>query len=397
MHITALIDQSIYRKSVIDHAAWVAATADATVELLHVVARNEYLVDRMPAHPTGAIIFSDSMTIDDEIAKLREHGEVLLAEGESALRSKGISKVRIRCEEGNVDDIALKASGASDLLVMGKRGEHADLARLPLGANVQTIVQKSDVPVLVVSRAFRPVHRALVAFDLDDACAAAIGILAESRMFPPIAVVLLHVGDETDEMRRALAQAANRLEQAGYDATVEIASGIAHRVIAERAVTDAADLVVMGTYGQSRLKSLLFGNLTNEVIRGTQTPVLLVNQDARGSVLDERSLATASIERVKDGRVSLALGGQWSRGCPWRVPALDAYQLGTGATAHSLCSTGWRRRRRYYPRGDDLHRGGDLSNERVVSAVLVIRFFNARAVISHLGRNTRVELATMIG
>lgn len=294
MRITALVDQSIYRKSVVDHAAWVAETANGTIELLFVVARNEHLANRMPVHPTGAIILSDGMTVDKELGRMREDGETLLAEAEGMLKSKQIGGVRTRIEEGNVDQVAVTAGAETDILVIGKRGEHADLARLPLGANVELIVRRSSVPVLVVSRAFRPVQRALVAFDIDDACAAAIDVLATSRIIPPIPVVLLHVGDETDEIRTALAQAASRLKQAGHGVTVEIVTGIAHRIIAERAVTDAADLVVMGTYGRSRLKSLIFGSLTNEVIRGTQTPVLLVNQRAQLVDNGEHRLSTAS-------------------------------------------------------------------------------------------------------
>jgi nucleotide-binding universal stress UspA family protein len=33
----------------------------------------------------------------------------------------------------------------------------------------------------------------------------------------------------------------------------------------------------MGAFGRSRLKSLIFGSLTSEVVRGTQTPVLLAS------------------------------------------------------------------------------------------------------------------------
>lgn len=279
MRIAAMIDRSIYRKSVIDHAAWLAsATSTATVELLFVVARNEHIANRMPAHPAGAVILSDGMTIDEELAKIRSIGEGLLEEGEAVLRSAGIADVRTRIEEGNVDQVAVKTSEDVELLVIGKRGEHADLAHLPLGANVEAIARKSKVPVLVVSRSFRPVHRGLLAFDEDEACSAAITSLAEASLMPPIPLVLLHVGEESGNMQAALAGTANKLEQAGFDVKVELVPGIANRVIPERVVTDATDLVIMGTSRGSLLKSLLFGSLASLVVRSTQTPVLLFNR-----------------------------------------------------------------------------------------------------------------------
>jgi nucleotide-binding universal stress UspA family protein len=160
---------------------------------------------------------------------------------------------------------------------MGKRGERADLARLPLGRNVESIARASNPPVLVVSRAFRPIHRALVAFDLDEGCTAAVDALANAKIVPPMPVLLLHVGQQGEDMRTGLAAAANRLEQAGFDASIELAPGEPQRVIPERAVTSATDLVIMGAFGRSRLKSLIFGSLTSEVVRGTQTPVLLAS------------------------------------------------------------------------------------------------------------------------
>ena len=276
MRILALVDTSLYGKSVIDYASWAAATANATLQVLHVISPNELLASRLPAHPGGAVILSGEMTYDEDLAQLRVKAGVLLAEARTTLMSRGLTDVYTRIEEGNVLELATAAAAGADLVIMGKRGEHADLARLPLGANVERIVRACSVPVLAVSRAFRPVRRGLLAFELDDASAAAVEALAGSNLLPPMPLLLLHVGKHDQRVYAALLDAAERLRQAGFDATTAIAEGDAERAIPERVVTDRSDIVIMGAFGGSQLKSLIFGSLTHEIMRACQIPVLLV-------------------------------------------------------------------------------------------------------------------------
>jgi nucleotide-binding universal stress UspA family protein len=275
MRILALVDSSLYGKSVIDHATWAAASRGATLELLHVISPNELLANRVPVHPGGAMIVAGELTQDRKLAALRLKGGVLLAAARTTLVSRGLTNVRTRIEEGGVLELAAQAAQEADLVIMGKRGEDADLARLHLGANVEPFVRACDVPVLVVSRAYRQVSRCLLAFDLDEASATAVRALAVSKLVPPLPILVLHVGRDDDDLRSHLAAFAGSLQAAGFEVTTEVIDGDPRQVIAERAVADGTDLVIMGAFGRSRLKSLIFGSLTSEILRACQTPVLL--------------------------------------------------------------------------------------------------------------------------
>ena len=70
---------------------------------------------------------------------------------------------------GEVDDQAAQRRSRSRpwpscetdaaLIVIGKRGEGADFAKLHLGSNLERVVRAMHKPVLVASRAFKPVER----------------------------------------------------------------------------------------------------------------------------------------------------------------------------------------------------------------------------------------------
>lgn len=53
----------------------------------------------------------------------------------------------------------------ADLIVIGKRGEAANVVTLHLGANVERVIRASRRRVLVVARAFQPVERVLIDVD----------------------------------------------------------------------------------------------------------------------------------------------------------------------------------------------------------------------------------------
>ena len=82
--LIALIDGSIYSRSVCDHAAWAAARIGASVEVLHVLGRRD--VSSAPADLSGnlAVDARDSLLaelagLDEQRAKLaHKRGRVLL-------------------------------------------------------------------------------------------------------------------------------------------------------------------------------------------------------------------------------------------------------------------------------------------------------------------------------
>ena len=76
-------------------------------------------------------------------------------------------------------------------------------------------------------------------------------------------------------VRIAIEGAAAVLKGGGYDVTTEIAEGQPEKEIADRAEAHDFDLLVMGAYGHSRIRSLLIGSTTTEMIRACKVPVLL--------------------------------------------------------------------------------------------------------------------------
>jgi len=136
-------------------------------------------------------------------------------------------------------------------------------------------VRACHKPVLVTSRAFRPINSLLIAFDGGESAMKAVRHIAHGVLFPGTVCHLLTVGNRTDQAERNLENAAAILRKAGYEVETGIRPGQADSVIAAKVEIDRIELLVMGAYGHSRIRSLIIGSTTSEMIRSCLVPVML--------------------------------------------------------------------------------------------------------------------------
>lgn len=71
-------------------------------------------------------------------------------------------------------------------------------------------------------------------------------------------------------------ESAEVVEQAGYDVSPEVTTGSAHKAITQYADEIDADAIVMTTHGRTGLKRLLFGSVTESVVRNADIPVITI-------------------------------------------------------------------------------------------------------------------------
>lgn len=279
--LLALIDGSVYSRSVCDHAAWAAGQTGASVELLQVLGRRN--TSSAPTDLSGSInvdakehLLTELATLDQEQARLtQKRARLVLEEAKQRLEQEGVADVTARLRHGDLIENLQEAESDADLVIIGKRGEGADFAKLHLGSNLERVVRACHKPVLVTSRAFRPINNLLIAFDGGESAMKAVRHIAHGVLFPGTVCHLLTVGNRTDEAERNLENAAAILRKAGYEVETGIRPGQADSVIAAKVEIDRIDLLVMGAYGHSRIRSLIIGSTTSEMIRSCLVPVML--------------------------------------------------------------------------------------------------------------------------
>ena len=275
--LLACIDASHYATSVADHASWAARRLDAAVELLHVIQRNDAVAARQGL--SGAVglgakssLLEELVAIDEAEAKLsKERGRLLLEAAEERVRGAGVQDVRTVHRHGGIVETVVEREEDADLVVIGKRGASSGFARDHIGSKVERVVRESTRPVLVTTPEFRPIERALVAYDGGQSAERAVDLIARSPLMSDTDVQIVTVGRASAHRQRDLEAVAARLPQAPCD----LVAGDPEEALAREIESRDVDLLLMGAYGHSPLRRLIVGSLTTAMMQRCRVPVLL--------------------------------------------------------------------------------------------------------------------------
>lgn len=282
-HITAFIDGSTYAASVIDHAAWAAERLKMPVSLVHVMGRRNE-VSSQPADLSGSIKLGARSDLLDKLANLdreravlgRERGRAILDDAEARI-GKAVegTEVTTKLRNGDLVEAVQDLAEETRFAIIGKRGEAADFATNHLGSNLERLVRTSTRPVLVVSRAFKPIRRFLLAFDGGTSAVRAVNRMVEGSVLDGLECHILKVGPATADVGKNLDSAAQALRDAGYVVKEHLMQGDPETVIAKAVVDLDADMLVLGKSGHSRFRKLFIGSTTLELMRTCRVPVLV--------------------------------------------------------------------------------------------------------------------------
>ena len=281
INLLALVDGSGYSKSVCDHAAWFANRLGGNVEIVHVLGHQD-----LSSHPedfSGNIGIGARTALLEELAELdaqkarlsRQRGRAILDDARDSVVASGVARVTTKLRLGEIVETVQDLEAEADMIVIGKRGGGADFNQLHLGSNLERVVRSSHKPVLLASRAFKPVRRFLVAYDGGRSVIKAIDEIARNKVFADLDCELLCVGTETAAAGAQMEASASQLRAAGYRVETKFMPGRPETVIASEIETDAYDLMVMGAFGHSVIRNLIIGSTTTEMIRSCKIPLLL--------------------------------------------------------------------------------------------------------------------------
>ncbi|HET9456659.1 MAG TPA: universal stress protein [Candidatus Limnocylindrales bacterium] len=300
MRVLLAYDGSVAADEAVTLATSVEWPSDSTIRVAGVV--EPPLV--LPGVPWAGAGVAVAPEVD---AQMAAHLEAQVAEAVRRLRSTGAG-VEGAVLRGRPATVLVDEAGAfgADLVVAGSRG-HGEIATLVLGSVSAEIVDHAPCPVLVARRP--SLHRILFATDASEASAAAEAVLVAWRIIANAAVRVLSVASIVEpwhtgiaptmyrqvvdaysrdleeakvQHRRIASEAADRLAAAGRTVDHRIATGDAATAIVAGADEFEADLVVLGSRGQTGLTRMVLGSTARNVLHGSHASVLIVHPPGGG-------------------------------------------------------------------------------------------------------------------
>jgi nucleotide-binding universal stress UspA family protein len=268
-------DGSDYGKTAIDYGIYIAKKLAAQLIGLHVVD-----VGLMQGPVFSDISGSIGLPPYQEFLPVIEAG--LNERAEAILKA-----FRERCEAaelypearkaiGIIDEIIIEKGKKTDWILLAQRGEHFHLTKGSiLGSTAELVVRKSGKPVMVTPATYQDIESMALAYDgsppADNALKLAVS-LSEKAAWP--LTIICITGDQAvaDKLHKKI---EDYLEPFQIDCETIMIRGQEDREIMKFIREGSVELLVMGAYGHNRLRELLVGSTTSDVIRKSKIPVLL--------------------------------------------------------------------------------------------------------------------------
>lgn len=283
--VLACVDASPLSEVVADSAAWAARHLSAPLELLHVLDRHPQL-EAAQDH-SGAIGLDaqekllSQLSAEDEIRTrtAREAGRLFLNRLRDRALVAGVARVDTRLRHGDIEETVAEQQAGSRQPVAG-----AGTGQQVFGGRRQAVGQTSGMgralgqPPRAGDHRHLPCEptRVLFAFDGSGITQKGVDMLARSPLLKHLPMHVLMVGEPSQSQQGKMDAAAATLRASGMDVTSSITMGSPLGAITQALSNQGFDLLVMGAYSHSFIRSLFVGSKTTELLRATQVPTLLL-------------------------------------------------------------------------------------------------------------------------
>lgn len=239
------------------------------------------------AEPAVKISFAAPMEIPDTSVveindeQIRERFEGMHGAFVERCEAEGISYEwrPIRSLSGDSALSALSSARCADLVVLQQEGPDSKSDY----DDLEALVYESGRPILFVpyvAKEPKPIRQAIVAWnDTRVSARAVFDALPFLKAAEAVEVLTVDAEDTPEQSAQTAGmEIASTLSRHGVSVTVnsEVSSGIPVAAVIENRVSDTqADLLVMGAFSRSRLRELLFGGVTDTLLKSMPCPTLM--------------------------------------------------------------------------------------------------------------------------
>lgn len=279
--VLACIDGSSISDAVTDYTAWISRCVNAPVKLLH----NIEHTDAPSLNLSGKLGLDERDELLLELSEIearrskiyREQGKLMLESATARLLEAGVNGPESLQRHGSLIDSLIEMEEEIRVLVLGIRGSAHEHQEKAIGAQLEPVIRAMHRPVLVVNRPFEKTpQRLMIAYDGSDAARKGLDMVTMSPLYKQMECHLVQVGSNNDSDQAVLAEGMATLTDAGLNVVGENLTGDTEKALLEYQQQHDIDLIVMGAFGHSRLRELLFGSMTLKMLSHAGIPLLLL-------------------------------------------------------------------------------------------------------------------------
>ena len=273
--ILLAVDGSVYTDSVLDHGIDLAKKLNAFVRVVTIVDVRIYEWVLNTGGEGYMPVIPSNVFHDESFKFHNERADALIASVNDKLKSTQI-KFEAEKMEGSPVEMICELSRQVDLVVLGARGDYARWGDRMLGATLESVSRQSHAPIMVVDQKFNSFEHITCAYDRSEYSIHALKLtafLGGSLKYP---VEVVNIDNDAQERKSTLEEAKRYLDPHQVEARYRHEAGDAAEILIQ--VTKNAPkptVLLMGSYGHSRIREAIIGSTTVQVMRSALKPIIV--------------------------------------------------------------------------------------------------------------------------
>ncbi|MFT4605168.1 MAG: nucleotide-binding universal stress UspA family protein [Rhodothermales bacterium] len=224
----------------------------------------------------GSMYYADKLK-DQLTSEARSKAQELVTEFDQYVQKAGVPHTE-HLQEGVPFRRIVEDMKYHDLLVVGKEPHFFYSHPKEATETLARVVKKTVGPTLIVSKKYRPIKKAIMAYDGSGAAASAFRTFVQSKPFGAdvaIRLISIYKGSPSDAELK-LGMAAEFIRAHGMKVEILALSGDdVEKVLMEQIGDFDADIVIAGAHSKSRIRSIAFGSTTSFLVKNCPVSLYL--------------------------------------------------------------------------------------------------------------------------
>lgn len=270
-YILACIDTKENAKGVCDAAIYFANLLGAGVTLLYALEQSDDLEINITINPNF------EPKVFEEFAKHKEQeeqakdkdGKELLNYYQKYCENAGVITNTLHLH-GDLANLIAIIEKDYKLLVVGKLLDNEQ------DLQIKEIIKSVNLPILLANKDFHSIDKALYAYDGSDNLDKALNKVLVNPLTSNASRVLIHLSKDEKKAKEILEKGKKVFDKYNKAISLEILDRTSPSDLVDFAHNNNFDIIVMGAYKNMAIKHIIFGSFTNEVLKKSKLPLLIL-------------------------------------------------------------------------------------------------------------------------
>lgn len=274
--VLVCLDGSKLSKAVCDYGIFISKNLNLPLVLLNVV-EHSHISKKVNLSGNIGLGSKDDLLaelVNEEMLESKERiakGKAVLKEMQVYVKSQNVTDFTTLQKHGTLYETLDELSKDLKIAIIGLKGENDS----NIGSHTEELIRTLSIPILLVSKDFKPIKSMLMAYDGSEYAKKAIIVGKQNPIFPNIKRDIVNVNKDTPSSNKILNEAKSLFANAAIEVQIKSLSGDCAEALLKYQEENDLDIIAMGAYSHNRFRSAIFGSFTTKMMLHSQKPLLM--------------------------------------------------------------------------------------------------------------------------